>query len=260
MKRRAADEPSDGPASPGKALVVWDFDWSLINENSDTYVIEELDTSGEVMDAVEGKEGAGEGWTALMDWAVGELHARGHAPQALREALSNVPVLSGALEAVAAAQEAGAEQRILSDANDVYIATVLQARGLEGAFAHVETNPAEFDDADRLHIRPPQPADTPHDCPLCPPNLCKGAVIERWLDELKPTRCVYVGDGGGDFCPATRLRVGDTLCARQAPHNALLRKCRKEPSRVRARVVEWGGSKDAAGAALREGVAQGVIL
>ena len=257
MKRRA--EPSDGPARPGRALVVWDFDWSLINENSDTFLVEQLDSSGAIMDAVDGKLADGEGWTELMDWAVGELHARGHKPQAVRETLSRAPLLSGALEAVAAAREAGAEQRILSDANDVYIATVLRAKGLEGAFAHVETNPAEFDGAGRLRIRPHQPADAPHACPNCPPNLCKGAVLERWLKELAPAMCVYIGDGGGDFCPATRLRVGDTLCARQAPHNALLRKCRAQPRRVRARVVECGGSADAAGAALREGVARGVL-
>jgi pyridoxal phosphate phosphatase PHOSPHO2 len=26
-----------------KQLVVWDFDWSLVNENSDTYIIKQFD-------------------------------------------------------------------------------------------------------------------------------------------------------------------------------------------------------------------------
>ena len=26
----------------GTTLIIWDFDWSLINENSDTYIFEEL--------------------------------------------------------------------------------------------------------------------------------------------------------------------------------------------------------------------------
>ena len=84
-------------------------------------------------------------------------------------------------------------------------------------FSTVVTNPAEFDDAGRLHVRPHQPDETPHACPHCPINLCKGAVMERWLEELAPSRCVYVGDGGGDFCPSTRLRSGDAVLARRAP-------------------------------------------
>lgn len=237
-----------------RLLVVWDFDWSLINENSDTYVIERLDPSGEIWRAAEKKMTEGMEWTALMNWAAGQLHAKGHSPQAIRDALASAPVSDGALAAVAAAQAAGAEQRILSDANTVYIQTILEARGLADAFTKVETNPAHFDAAGRLHIEPHQPDGRPHDSPDCPPNLCKGTVLARWLEELQPSTCVYIGDGGGDFCPATRLRVGDTLLARRAPHHSLLRRCRAEPARIRARVVEWGGNSDRGARALAAGM------
>ena len=76
------------------------------------------------------------------------------------------------------------------------------------------------------------------------------AGVMRWLDELRPATCIYVGDGGGDFCPATKLRPGDTLLARRAPHDGLLRKCRAAKPKLSARVVEWGGSKDSAAEAL----------
>jgi pyridoxal phosphate phosphatase PHOSPHO2 len=251
MKRRAE---AAAERSAGTALVVWDFDWSLINENSDTYVVHQLDPSGRIWNAAERKLRGGIGWTELMDWAVGELHAAGHAPSAIHGSLAAVPVLDGALQAVAAASAAGAEQRILSDANTVYIGSVLESRGLAREFADVVTNPASFDEAGRLRVSPHQPANEPHRCPNCPPNLCKGAVLARWLDELAPATCVYVGDGGGDYCPATRLRAGDTLLARQAPHDGLLRKCRAAPRKVRAHVVEWGGAADAAGEALHRGM------
>ena len=83
-------------------------------------------------------------------------------------------------------------------------------------------------------------------CPLCPDNLCKGAVLERWMDELKPARCVYIGDGGGDFCTATRLRTGDFVLARRAPHDGLLSRCRAQPEAVAAHVLEWDSSEDGA--------------
>ena len=255
LRSPAKPEAAKPEAAKPDVLVVWDFDYSLIDENSDTFVVEKLDASGDIWREAERKLRRGTQWTALMDWCAGELHSAGHAPQAIREALAAAPMLDGALGAVAAARAAGAEQRILSDANEVYIETVLRSRELTSDFPVVVTNPAKFDEAGRLHIQPHQPLDQPHRCPNCPSNLCKGAVLQRWLDELSPARCVYVGDGGGDFCPATKLRPGDTLLARRAPHDSLLRKCRGAPSRVRARVVEWGGAADASGAALSAGVA-----
>ena len=208
----------------GRCLIVWDFDWSLVNENSDTWVIEQLDPSGRVWNEVEAKLRAGEmQWTQLMDWALGELHKDGHAPEAIGKALASLPILDGATAAVRLGAAAGATQRILSDANTVYISTILEARGLADVFPVVETNPASYDAAGRLRVRPHQPAELPHACALCPPNLCKGAVLQQWLSE-QPSRCVYIGDGGGDFCPATRLRAGDVLLARAAPHDSLLQK------------------------------------
>jgi pyridoxal phosphate phosphatase PHOSPHO2 len=244
-----------GSTGSGKPLVVWDFDWSLINENSDTYVVEQLDQSGRVW--AEGQERLHKGrmgWTELMDWALGELHGEGCTEAQIGGALATIPILGGALDAVALAQEAGAEQRILSDANTVYIDRILSTRGLQSTFSEVVTNPASYDAAGRLRVRPHQPRGAAHGCPLCPPNLCKGAVLQQWLDVSAPSRCIYVGDGGGDFCPATRLRAGDVLLARQPPHDGLLRSCRAQPERIRAQIVEWGGAEDAKGVALRDAI------
>jgi pyridoxal phosphate phosphatase PHOSPHO2 len=250
-KRKAAPAVS---AQQGGTLVVWDFDWSLINENSDTYVIEQLDKAVEEKMNKKARNGR-IGWTQLMDWAVGELHAAGHTPQQMRDALVRVPILKGALMALDAAEAAGATQRILSDANTVYIASILEGRGLASKISKVVTNPARHDDATgRLRIKPHQPSELPHGCDDCPANLCKGAVLDAWLQELSPARVIYVGDGGGDFCPATRLREGcDTLLARRPPHDGLLRACRRFPERVRCKVVEWGdGGCDTDGLSLAE--------
>ena len=240
-----------------ECLVVWDFDWSLVNENSDTWVIERLDSSGSIWAAAEAKLRQNEmGWTELMGWALAELHKTGCGEAAIAEALKSLPVLDGALAACELCRAAGAEQRILSDANTVYIATILEARGLSGVFTTIETNPAAYDDDGRLQVRPHQSGQqAPHGCPLCPSNLCKGQVIDRWIAELKPKRCIYIGDGGGDFCPATRLRNHDFVLARQAPHDSLLRKCQASDD-VSATVLKWGGRRDAAGTALEEGMRQ----
>ena len=255
MKRDRSEPPRE--RTPLKNLVVWDFDWSLVNENSDTYLIERLDSSSRrIMKMVDQRESS-MGWTELMDAAVGELHAEGRTPEALKEALATIPILDGAKAAVAAAAavEAPTQQRILSDANTVYIETILERRGFaSGTFAAVVTNAGAFDEATgRLHIRPHQPAGRSHGCKLCPPNLCKGKVLDAWLaTEVAPERIIYVGDGGGDYCPATRLRPEDVLLARRSPHDGLLRRCRRDPSAVRAQVVEWDEAAD--GESLRHGL------
>lgn len=260
MLRRLRRKVNSGAAAPvGPPLVVWDFDWSLINANSDTAIISVIDPSGKTRERMEKEYDAGDlGWTEMIDWVLGVLHAEhGCTPAKLDAALAALPMLDGALQAVAAARAAGAEQRILSDANNVFIDAVLAARGLGEDFKAVETNRAEHDAAGRLRLRPHQPTDAPHRCKLCPENLCKGAVLGRWLGEAgrAAARCVYVGDGSGDYCAATRLRKGDVLLARRAPHNGLLRKCRKKPRSVKARVVEWGGEADPEAADLLAGLA-----
>jgi pyridoxal phosphate phosphatase PHOSPHO2 len=235
-------------------LVIFDFDWSLINENSDTWVIHQLDPSGAIWQQLLERLKGGEGWTQLMDWSAGQLHDAGHSLNDLEQALRKVPALKNVLAAVELAREHGAELRILSDANELYIQWILEALGLGGdAFSVTVTNFASATDegngGGRLSIAPHQPEGAPHGCPLCPSNLCKGGVLDAWLRDwacAAPPRCAYVGDGTGDFCPATRLSEADTVFARKAPHDGLLKKCASAPGTVRAKLVEWGDAEEGA--------------
>lgn len=250
-----AEPPSRSRRSAPRKLVVWDFDWSLVDENSDTFVIHELEPSGELWRRVrERRREWSDEWTQLMDWSAGELHALGKREADIRRVIASLPVLDGALGAVERARAAGCTQRILSDANTVYISHLLATRPELGrAISAVETNRAEFDGSGRLRISAHQQG-APHRCPRCPPNLCKGRVLSRWLVEEAPSVCVYVGDGHGDFCAAVALRPTDVLLARREPHAALLDACREQPALVRARVVEWGGDADPHAADLLDGM------
>lgn len=170
------------------------------------------------------------------------MHEAGNGPEDLRHALASIPILDGALSALQLAISEGAEVRILSDANTEYIYSILRARGIETGFSIIETNGAMFSETGRLRISP----HGAHSCELCPPNLCKGAVLTRWLREAGDVRCIYVGDGNGDFCPATMLRAGDSLLARGKPHDALLKRCKQKRAGIKAQVVEWGEEDDGA--------------
>ena len=126
---------------------------SLVNENSDTFVMDVLDPSKKIW-ARARRKAKDLGWTQLMDWCVGErrdarafircrapsdapdartsgqLHDAGHTKEDMRAALIKIPVLQGALTAVELAKKNGAELRCLSDANDYYIGWILEALGM----------------------------------------------------------------------------------------------------------------------------------
>eukprot|EP00933_Yihiella_yeosuensis_P017612 TRINITY_DN14674_c6_g1_i1.p1 TRINITY_DN14674_c6_g1~~TRINITY_DN14674_c6_g1_i1.p1 ORF type:complete len:193 (+),score=28.66 TRINITY_DN14674_c6_g1_i1:92-670(+) len=133
----------------------------------------------------------------------------------LEDCVASVPVHPGCVTTIQHASEQ-ADQIILSDANTVFIQSFLEKAHLRHNFKEIISNPAEFDPDGRLHINPYHSGE-PHNCPLCPPNLCKGKVLDQLRSSLQPAFIIYVGDGGGDFCPACELRAGDAVLCRTPP-------------------------------------------
>lgn len=120
------------------------------------------------------------------------------------------------LRALHLAHSAGADLRILSDANTYTINRILEQHGVQHLFTEVVTNRGHWDQDRRLcvegYIR--EGVDAPHGCETtssktgkksCAPNLCKGKEIRRMMKEKKYERVVYIGDGANDFCPACEL-------------------------------------------------------
>ena len=73
------------------------------------------------------------------------------------------------------------------------------------------------------------------DFPCSPVNFCKVRFLNGWMTEQQYSKVIYIGDGGDDFCMATKLRAGDKLLARRAPRDTFLRKVRIRG--IKAKVV-----------------------
>jgi len=220
-----------------RVLYLWDFDWSMIEENSDTALVDLLG----VRDVFERETGRGRQWTTVMDACFREASRRGRTERdfdaaCASSALSVHPAVRAAL---AAAHEAGSALAVASDANAFFIERVLRHGGLGGLFsAGIFTNPAGFaapggefrvrpyagtlgalmDDEQRASgggdpeaAREDRPA---HGCPACPGNLCKGEVLGELLGGGRFDRVCYVGDGGNDVCPSLRAGSGAVALAR----------------------------------------------
>lgn len=222
-----------------RVLVVFDFDWSLVNENTDTFVVRRL--SPGLHDEMRAMRTRIPCWTDLMDECFRRLHEGGATRAEVEAALDAVPAMPGMLDAVRLAHaHPRADLAVVSDANSVFIERVSAAVGVgeEVAAAEVHTNPARWDGDGRLRVR------RYHDgtrCARsrCPDNMCKGLILEA-LRRPEHEAVLYVGDGGGDYCPAAGMRAGDAVLARRG--YPLHRKCAETPPA--ADVVAWDGGAE----------------
>lgn len=82
----------------------------------------------------------------------------------------------------------------------------------------VFTNPAKFNSRERLEI---QPYHTQKDCRLSSINLCKGMILESYINErfikshVRYDRVMYCGDGKNDICPMGKLPKNGLACVRK---------------------------------------------
>ncbi|KAF9096869.1 hypothetical protein BGX29_008415, partial [Mortierella sp. GBA35] len=164
-----------------KRLFVFDFDWTLIEADSDLWVAENLAADlAKEQESFVGKIL----WTDLQDILLQRLFERGVTKQDLERTLHKIPFTPEIIAALRLMKSHGAELCILSDANTFYIDCILKAHGLDRVFSKIITNPAHFDDQGRLHVARFHGLDKPpHNCPLpCQLNLCKGKELQNLID------------------------------------------------------------------------------
>ena len=73
-----------------KISVIFDFDWSLIDENSDTYIAQQLDE--QVYDKI--KDFRKElNWTEVMQEVVSLLNEKGHGEEEFHNCFKEIPLV-----------------------------------------------------------------------------------------------------------------------------------------------------------------------
>jgi len=217
-----------------QTLVVFDFDWSLLeNQNTDIYVFEQL--APDLEQKCRGDDPMG--WTALMDHLLHELWKRGVTKEDIVDCFRRCLITEPLVKSLKLLAEKNCMVKILSDSNTVYIDTILEASNVKHHIGETVTNPAHFSAEGRLRVGPYQPVNHRHNCTNCPVNLCKGLVMSSFLRQAAYLRRIYVGDGGGDFCPCTKLFENDVILARKGYPLAKLLQKRKEE--IKAKVIEW---------------------
>ncbi|XP_055830179.1 inorganic pyrophosphatase 1-like [Solanum dulcamara] len=217
-------------------VVVFDFDKTIIDVDSDNWVVDELgatDLFNQLLPTMP--------WNSLMDRMMKELHIQGKTIEDIKEVLKRVPIHPSIVPAIKSAHALGCDLRVISDANVFFIETILKHLGIRDCFSEINTNPGYVDEEGRLRILPYVDFHTsPHGCNLCPPNMCKGLIVERIQATMAKEGkkiMIYLGDGIGDFCPSLKLREADFVMPRKDfPAWNLINENR---TLVKAAVHEW---------------------
>ncbi|KAK3004575.1 hypothetical protein RJ639_018536 [Escallonia herrerae] len=222
-------------------MVVFDFDRTVIDDDSDRWVVVEMGLAplfNQLRSTLP--------WNSLMDRMMKELHSKGKTVEDIAECLKRVPLHPRVITAIKSAHSLGCNLKVLSDANQFFIETILKHYGVYGCFSEVITNPTLVDGEGRLRIFPyHDSASSPHSCNLCPQNLCKGLEIERiraCSSDNGKKRFIYLGDGRGDICPSLKLGEGDNLMPRK--NFPLWDHIHSNPMRFKAEVREWSDAEE----------------
>lgn len=198
-----------------KFLVVFDFDHTLVDENSDTWIVkcapDEKLPSGLEDSYEKGK------WTEYMGRVFKYLGDQGTRQDAMKKIMTTLPLTTGMAELLTFLEQKKDvfDCIIISDSNELFIDWILEGSNFNRVFDKVFTNPAAFDDIGYMTVQNCHA----HHCPKCPQNLCKRKVLQEFLDQqvnrnVQYTKVIYVGDGGNDLCPVTILKQGDVTMPR----------------------------------------------
>eukprot|EP00052_Salpingoeca_macrocollata_P014364 m.112677 g.112677 ORF g.112677 m.112677 type:complete len:257 (-) comp19291_c0_seq4:157-927(-) len=150
------------------ALVVFDFDNSLLEVDSDRLILN-LRPELELMEFARTSDLQ---WTHLMHEAMRRQHVHGLRQADFAQALQQAPLhpaMPSCLRHLK--RELGCDLKIVSDANQFFIDTILGHHGLGPLFSQIFTNPAAFNLQGQLEIH--WFCESPHGCERCArtPNM-----------------------------------------------------------------------------------------
>jgi len=103
-----------------------------------------------------------------------ELHSNGKTIEDIEKVLQRIPINHRIIHAIKSAYALGCDLRIVSDANTIFIHTILKHLGISECFSEINTNPGYVNQEGRLKVMPYHDFNkASHGCTLCPPNMCK---------------------------------------------------------------------------------------
>ncbi|XP_038592311.1 probable phosphatase phospho1 [Micropterus salmoides] len=230
-------------------LVLFDFDETIINENSDDAVVRALPAK-QLPDWLKNSYREGH-YNEHMQKVLAYMAEQGVSGDSIRSAVEKIPPTPGLLNLLQYLQshQQDFELAVVSDANMYFIETWLERAGVRHLFRKIFTNPASFDATGRLVLLPFHS----HSCSHCPDNMCKQVILREYLAGRRKERggapfqkVFYIGDGANDICPSLALGPRDTAFPRRdfPMQRLLLEMQESQAAKFKANIVPWVSGED----------------
>jgi len=243
-------------------LFVFDFDHTIINENTDGVIIRKL----EDITGCEKERSNDEPWSQVMSSTLHHLAQHHFTRSDIDNVITDIPLTPGfnevfnLLRKILVRDDTSSEDEhhdcfILSHSNDYFIDILLEKYGVKDIFHTVHTYASEWvhntnmenNSADLLCVHPYD--DPPNTCTICSNDFCKGNFLDTHVvrdtssSSSRYDCVVYVGDGGADYCAALRLQSDDVVLMRK--DYAMHRRLKRDGDHLmRARHVLWENGTD----------------
>ena len=247
-------------------IAAFDFDHTIIEVNSDTYINKLLTRQSDQPEQFKFSSKIEQtykihGWTARMQAVFDLMHQEFNIGELdFVECLKEINISDSMKSLFRLLKEKNYELVIISDANTLFIETILKQNGLDSLFnmpTNIYTNYAKFDQTGRLQITPLNQIynkdGKAFQCAtnLCTANICKGLIFKNLVKNLKPEQTgqmpnIYVGDGNNDYCPGLVLEKNDLFFVKK---NFSLDKRLQNPvyfQNLKCSVCYWSDASDIA--------------
>ena len=226
-----------------KILFAFDFDDTIITENSDYAVLRVLPVGTEIPKEIQDLYHTN-GWMKYMGAIFAFIKQMGCTKEDILACMESLSLMPGFTELMTFLGRNDADIIIISDSNSIFIEHILQKKDLKALVKEVFTNTAEFDEDGLLKVWGYHKQTS---CKLSTENLCKGQILEEFLKKqeaqgVKYDKVAYVGDGSNDYCPALRLTSEDIVFPRKDFRLDL--KIKADCEKIKATVIEWESGYD----------------
>ena len=210
--------------SKGTCHVIFDFDHTMIDCNSDTYIFDNL--SPDLVPVMkEAMTTTHPQWTQLMQHMINLLLTRVSIKE-LESCLETCPLTTDMQTVLQSLHANRHTVTIASDANTFFIETILKKYNMLQYVNEIYSNYCTVDRENNsvTLVQFCEYINKPHSCDVCPINMCKGEILQRLFSQSVTQipsqkthydRIVYVGDGTNDYCPGRLLTTNDHLFVRK---------------------------------------------
>ena len=220
-----------------KLIVFFDFDGTIIKGNSEHAVIPRVTLKYSYLSM-------GVAWfrgryLELMRSLYRDQHKSGVTREQMLAKLDRMELIPGMGELLPRLHdELKAELVVISNSNTLFVEHILKRHSLMKNVTKVISNPAEFEAGGMLNLS----AQGEYTCARCPPNLCKGSVVDSYLEGRQFDVVGFAGDGPNDVCPMLGLRRQDVAFPRKDCWAD--RKTRGMREEMRAKLLPWRTGED----------------